>query len=225
MSRLIIFDMDGTLIDSQDLIVAGMVTAFEGAGMIPPPRDDILSIVGLSLDEAVHTLRPDLPAAETKDLANAYRASFVEQRAKSGGEAIAPLYPGARAALEGLQTAGATMGVATGKAWRGLEHTYVTHDIGHFFSTSQTADGHPSKPHPSMVLKAMAEVGAHPDQTVMIGDTEFDIAMGRAAGVRTIGVSWGYHPVARLKAAQADMIIDGYDALAATLDELIGDPV
>lgn len=221
MIKLVIFDMDGTLIDSQDLIVAGMVSAFEKLELAAPPRADILSIVGLSLDEAVQTLVPDLPADKVVELVQAYRASFVEQRARSGGEAMAPLYPGAREVLERLHGAGTAMGVATGKAWRGLEHTYTSHNIGHFFQTSQTADDHPSKPHPSMVLKAMAEVGVTPEETVMIGDTEFDIAMGRAAGVKTIGVSWGYHPVARLKAAKVDKVIASFELLEVTLESLV----
>ena len=114
------------------------------------------------------------------------------------------------------------MGVATGKARRGLDHAYDAHNLRHFFVTSQTADNHPSKPHPSMLRAALSETGADAAHAVMIGDTSFDMEMGRAAGYRTIGVTWGYHPREGLIAAGADLLIDTYADLAAALDELWG---
>ena len=109
------------------------------------------------------------------------------------------------------------LGVATGKAQRGLDHAYDAHNIGHFFETSQTADTHPSKPHPSMLHQTLADTGVESARAVMVGDTEFDMEMGRAAGFKTIGVSWGYHPVSRLGAA--DVIIDDFADLDAALNE------
>lgn len=217
--KLVVFDMDGTLIDSQDFIFLAMSFAFERAGHPAPSKADVLSIVGLSLDKAVEVLLPALDAAENIHTVDLYRQSFIDLRAQMGAEAKAPLYPGARAALERLHKIDEVlMGVATGKARRGLDHAYHSHDIGHFFMTSQTADTHPSKPHPSMLHQALAESGVVAGRAVMVGDTEFDMEMGRAAGYATIGVSWGYHPVARLTAA--DIIIDDFAELDEALNEV-----
>ncbi len=216
--RLVIFDVDGTLIDSQHMILAAMTFAFDQSGHPVPPREEVLSIVGLSLPEAMATLAAHLPEPETLKLADHYRSSFLARR-QDGEEA--PLYPGAHAALERLAGCpGTLLGVATGKARRGLDHVFAMHGIEGFFATAQTADAHPSKPHPSMLLAALAETGCTPDRTVMVGDTEYDIAMGRAAGVATIGVTWGYHPRARLQAAGADAIIETFDDLDGALARL-----
>jgi phosphoglycolate phosphatase len=221
MTRLVVFDVDGTLVDSQHLIVAAMAAAFGTAGHPLPPRESVLGAVGLSLHEAMIALAPHLPEEETLRLAGHYRDSFVAQRAVGGEAAYAPLYPGALAALSRLAGVEETLlGVATGKARRGLDHLFETFPIGHFFATTQTADTHPSKPHPSMLLAALAETGAEAGRSVMVGDTEFDMAMGRAAGMATIGVAWGYHPRERLAASGADVIIDDFAALDEALERL-----
>ncbi len=219
--KLVIFDMDGTLLDSQAFILKAMRYAFEQAGHPPPRKADVLGTVGLSLDAAVALLLPDLDEAENRRTVALYQRSFIELRDKMGAEAKAPLYPGARAALERLHGVDEILlGVATGKARKGLDHAYESHNIGHFFHTSQTADNHPSKPHPSMLHQTLADTGVEAARAVMVGDTEFDMEMGRAAGFRTIGVSWGYHPVSRLGAA--DVIIDDFAELDAALNGLWG---
>ncbi len=221
--RLAIFDMDGTLIDSQDVIVGAMEGAFADFDLPAPPRAEILSIVGLSLYEAVARLCPDQPPARVAEMTEAYKSRFIAQRKQSGGEARAPMYPGAREVLEALAARPEViMGVATGKARRGLDHACAAHDLDRFFSSRQTADHHPSKPHPSMVLRCMAETGASPARTVMIGDTTFDIEMGRAAGVCTLGVAWGYHPAADLRAAGADLLVEEFRQVPGALDQLWG---
>jgi phosphoglycolate phosphatase len=219
--RLIVFDVDGTLVDSQHVILDAMASAFAAFGEPMPAREAVLGIVGLSLNEAMAALAPHLPAADTLRLADHYRDRFVAQRAAGGAEAHAPLYPGALAALERLGASPATLlGVATGKARRGLDHVLATHGLARFFVTAQTADHHPSKPHPSMLLAALAETGCDAASAVMVGDTEFDMAMGRAAGLATVGVSWGYHPRARLIAAGAGAVIDDFAELDAALARL-----
>jgi phosphoglycolate phosphatase len=219
--RLVVFDVDGTLVDSQHLIVDAMTRAFAVTGHVLPERERILSIVGLSLHEAMMVLAPHLPEADTRALASEYVEGFVAQRTAGGPAAHAPLYPGARAALQRLAGDPSTLlGVATGKARPGLVHTFETHGIGEFFATTQTADAHPSKPHPSMLYRSLAETGCVAARAVMIGDTEFDIAMGRAAGFATVGVAWGYHPRARLEDAGADLVIESFDALDAALAAL-----
>lgn len=219
--RLIVFDVDGTLVDSQHLILEAMQVAFDFLGETLPPRETALSVVGLSLPEAMAALLPHLPGEDIVRLADRYREHFLSRRIAGAAEAVAPLYPGACAALERLGATPETLlGVATGKARRGLDHLLDAHGLRRHFTTLQTADGHPSKPHPSMLLAALAESGVAPERAAMIGDTEYDIAMGRAAGMRTIGVAWGYHPRARLETAGADVVIHDFAELDAALADL-----
>jgi phosphoglycolate phosphatase len=220
--RLVVFDFDGTLVDSQRLIIAAMGRAFAGLGEAPPPDPQVLSIVGLSLPQAFATLRPDLPGDAVDRLTAGYKTAFFDLRSAGDEAAASPLYPGARDALDRLAATGpeTLLGIATGKARRGLDHMLAAHDLGRYFSTLQTSDFHPSKPHPAMLAAALAETGVDAARSVMVGDTEFDIAMGRAAGLRTVGVAWGYHPVERLRAAGADVVIEGFEALDAALEAL-----
>lgn len=197
--KLILFDVDGTLVDSQGTIVSCMNEAFAGAGVMPPSRAAILSIVGLSLPQAMTRLAADQSAQVQDALVEGYKQAYQAARLREGA-AHSPLYPGARAALDALHAVPEyILGVATGKSQRGLDALIEGHDLG-MFVTRQVADHHPSKPHPSMILTAMSETGIAPADTVMIGDTTFDMDMGRAAGVTTIGVDWGYHAAAHLGA-------------------------
>lgn len=221
MLRLVVFDVDGTLVDSQHAILAAMRAAFEGIERTPPAGEEILAIVGLSLPVAIATLAPDLAPSEVRDVAALYRSNFLADRAAGGAEAAAPLYPGARAALDGFAAQPSTLlGVATGKGRPGLEHLLTAHDLAGYFQTTQTADAHPSKPHPSMLESALAETGCAAASAVMVGDTEFDIVMGKAAGFATIGVTWGYHSVERLRAAGPDRIVTEFGALEPAIEEL-----
>lgn len=215
---LVIFDVDGTLVDSQAHIVAALSAMYDAGGRPLPPRARLLSIVGLSLPQAIARLEPDLAEAELGAWAEAYRAAFVTVRA---AEAPSPLYPGALAALDGLASLPhMRLGVATGKSRRGLAHVFAAHDLAARFVTTQTADDHPSKPHPSMIEAALAETGVPAARAVMVGDTTFDIEMGRAAGIATVGVSWGYHAPDALRAAGAGAVIAGFADLAAAIGEV-----
>lgn len=198
---LVVFDCDGTLVDSQHSICTAMVRAFEGAKLAAPDRPAILSVVGLSLPHAMARLLPDADADFHDHLSERYKLAFQAMRRESG--VSEPLYPGIADLVHELDRAGWLLGVATGKSDRGLSLCLTHHGMIDRFVTLQTADRHPSKPHPSMLLAAMADAGAVPDSTVMIGDTSFDIDMGLAAGVRSIGVGWGYHPPGELVAAGA----------------------
>ncbi len=220
--RLVVFDMDGTLIDSQDVIVASMSKAFDHLGLDAPTRSEILSIVGLSLPQAIAQLAPQLSDTHQAAAVAQYKQAFVEARAAQGGTP-SPLYDGALAALETLAVQDETlMGVATGKSRKGLDHVFEAHDLRRFFQTAQTADDHPSKPHPAMLHETLLDTGVEAHQAVMIGDTSFDIEMGRAAGFRTIGVSWGYHARDALVGAGADVVIDKFSALETALETIWG---
>lgn len=217
--RLVIFDVDGTLVDSQDLILAAMQAAFASEGLIAPPRPAVLAIVGLSLPEAIARLAPGQPQDRQERIVSAYKASFGPLRA----ERTAPLYPGAHAALATLRARpDVRLGIATGKSARGLRHLLAAHDLSGAFVTEQVADDHPSKPHPSMVLAALDAAGVAAGDAVMVGDTTYDMEMARAAGVTAIGVAWGYHAAADLAGAGARVILPDFGALLPTLDSLWG---
>ncbi len=205
MAKLALFDCDGTLVDSQDNICRSVEEAFTLARIAVPERGAIRRIVGLSLAEAMRTLVPEGEDALHQRLAADYKACFLRLRA-TGAMAEEPLFEGMVETLDALAAQGWVLGVATGKSDRGLAHVLARHGIAARFVTLQTADRHPSKPHPSMIETAMAESGAAPETTVMIGDTSYDMLMARAAGARALGVAWGYHPVAELKAAGAHAI-------------------
>lgn len=220
--RLVIFDVDGTLVDSQGLIYQSFVLAYEGLGLAAPARETALRYVGITLDAIFPMLSPELDAATHAKLAQGYRDAYHRIRTEQGSKATSPFFDGMREVLDTLKTQDWTlMAVATGKSQRGLDAMIVDHGLSSYFQSAQAADHHPSKPHPSMVMACLAETGADAANTVMIGDTTFDMDMGRAAGVKTIGVSWGHHPVDQL---QADRIVHDVDALIPTIDDLLGTP-
>ena len=217
--KLVIFDCDGTLVDSQHMIVAAMTQAFAAHALAIPERETLLSIVGLSLIEAFTALGQgdaDFPVAS---LAARYREAFHAMRGP--GQPIEPLYPGAAEAIASLaRRHDVALGIATGKSQRGVRMVLGHHGLIERFVTIQTADDAPSKPDPGMVLEAMREAGAMPAETVVVGDTVYDVAMARAAGVGAIGVSWGYHRAAALRDAGALAVIDSFAALGPTLDKI-----
>ncbi len=213
--RLAIFDCDGTLVDSQANICMAMEHAFEGAGLTPPRRHDIRRVVGLSLVESMRVLLPDAEDKCHQDMAEHYRTAFLTLR--NNGLVDEPLYDGMASLLSEMDAGGWLLGVATGKSDRGLVRCLDHHTITGLFVTLQTADRHPSKPHPSMVYQALADAGTDARNAVVIGDTVYDIHMGRAAGTRTVGVNWGYHSVEDLREAGADYIAESMDDLKTYL--------
>lgn len=220
---LAIFDVDGTLVDSQDVIVAAMSGAFDGADAPAPSRDAIKRIVGLELYEAVRRLAPDAPEPEIKRIGDRYKNAFIAARASGGGESESPLYPGAREALLRLSAAESLLlGVATGKARRGLDHFLQSQELAHLFVTTQTCTEAPGKPNPTMIENCLAQSGAPRGRAVMIGDTTFDMEMARNAGVAAIGVAWGYHAPEELRSAGAQILIERFDDLDTAIVEAIG---
>jgi phosphoglycolate phosphatase len=218
--RLVIFDVDGTLVDSQEMIFDAFTFAYQKLGFAVPERSKALGFVGMSLDKIFPGLSPELSQEDHEALAQGYRDAYFHIRKARGSNATSPFFPGAKAALDALrQEEWTILAVATGKSKRGLDKLIEGYGLEGYFQSQQTADHHPSKPHPAMVQACLAETGIAADRAVMIGDTTFDMDMGRAAGVKTIGVSWGYHPTEDL---QADVVIDDFAALPKKIDELIG---
>lgn len=219
-NRLVVFDCDGTLVDSQHHITECMAAAFGEQGLAPPLPEAVRAVVGLALAEAIGRLVPAGATADLARLTECYKRAFFALRQRPG--MIEPLYDGAAAAIAELAAAGFLLGIATGKARRGLDAVLAAHGLAQHFVTLQTADSAPGKPDPTMLRQAIAEAGAAAATAVMIGDTTFDIEMAVRAGVPAIGVAWGYHPPAALRAAGAAVVVDRYGELAATVDQVIG---
>ena len=217
MNKLAIFDCDGTLVDSGATIYRALKEAFALHGAALPPPSVSRRVIGLSLNEAMAALLPDEDVATHAALAQSYKSCFQQFRAE--GRVEEPLYDGVLELLDELEMDGWKLAVATGKSDRGLKLCLESHDIHARFVSLQTADRHASKPDPSMALMAMADAGATPAKTVVIGDTAFDMGMALAAGAAGIGVAWGYHTAEELQAAGAFSVADapGEVAPIATL--------
>ena len=215
---LVIFDCDGTLVDSQHNITTAMTWAFEQHGLVPPSRAGILRCVGLSLPETFRVLAGTAEPSIQQSLAEHYRNAFTHGPLKRAEEEA--IYPGIHETVTALASRpDVLLGVATGKSQRGVKRLFDREGWHPMFATIQTADEHPSKPHPSMIRRAMSDVGADRTRTVMIGDTSFDMEMARNAGVGAIGVDWGYHEPQHLTAAGASRIVSDGARLLRAIDE------
>lgn len=217
--KLAVFDCDGTLVDGQADVCWAMARAFGRAGLEAPDNHDVRRIVGLSLPAAVRALAPSLSDEQNRSITEFYRSSFRARREE--GLLDEPLYDGIADLLRDLHTEGWSLAVATGKSDRGLAACLATHGIADLFVSLQTADRHPSKPHPAMLEAALFEAGALPEQTVMIGDTSFDMLMARSIGVAAIGVGWGYHDAGELLASGATRVVETAAALSVALQETL----
>jgi phosphoglycolate phosphatase len=214
--RLIVFDYDGTLVDSQRSIAATMAQAFAAHGLSLPAPAAVRRVVGLKLEPAIARLLPEGDDADlVARVAASYRQVFFAQRQRDDFDE--PLFPGVREGLRGLDQPPASLGIATGKSRRGLLAGLERHGLRRHFVTVQTADDGPGKPHPELLLRAMADVGAQPAETVLIGDTTYDMEMAANAKVAGIGVAWGYHDPGELRASGAAHIAERFADLPAAL--------
>jgi phosphoglycolate phosphatase len=217
--RLAVFDCDGTLVDGQADVCWAMARAFTRAGLPAPDSHAVRRIVGLSLPAAVSSLAPALSDEQNRAVTAFYRSSYRARREE--GLLDEPLYDGIAELLRTLHADGWSLAVATGKSDRGLAACLASHGIAHLFTSLQTADRHPSKPHPAMLEAALFEAGAEPHEAVMIGDTSFDMLMARSIGVAAIGVGWGYHAASELTASGAGRVVETAADLAAALAEAV----
>ncbi len=220
-NKLVIFDCDGTLVDGQHLIIDAMDLCFEREGLTPPTRAASRSIIGLSLNEAIAELIPGHNEAFYSYMAENYKNAFLDLRAQNGNP-VEPLYEGTLEALKELDANGYLLAVATGKSMRGLERVLASHEISDLFVSLQTADTHPSKPHPSMIHTAISDAGSTPEQAIMIGDTSYDMLMAKSASVAGVGVSWGYHDDTVLFENGATTVMHCYSELPDLVKNMIG---
>ena len=217
--RLVIFDLDGTLIDSVALIVETVTDAFRAVDEPVPDERAIRSISGITAREAMAILAPGASPGRIDTILESYRAHYRRQ----AGVAREPMFAGALAALDRLQTDPETiLAVATGKGYAGAVTLLERHGVIGRFHSIQTPDHNRGKPDPQMIETAMSKAGAAAAQTVMVGDTVHDMRMARAAGVGAIGVTWGYHEQVELLAEGANVVIDSFDKLEGAINQLIG---
>jgi len=214
--RLVIFDFDGTLVDSQRAILAAMGQAFAAHRLAGPAPEAVRRIVGLKLEIAIARLLPDPSDAKmAARVADSYRDAYFTLRQRPDYEE--PMFPGVQEGLQRLDAPQVCLGIATGKSRRGLLACLERHDIRKHFVTLQTAEDGPSKPHPEILHLAMNEVGVEAAETVLIGDTTYDMEMAGNAGVAAIGVAWGYHGAGELRASGAERIVERFADLPAAL--------
>ncbi|MGC6475081.1 MAG: HAD-IA family hydrolase [Parvibaculales bacterium] len=217
--RLVLFDCDGTIVDSQQAIITGMAQAIREAGLTPPPDATILKSVGLSLEEAIASYLPDIAPALRNDILARYRdiAQEIANR-EDRGEV---LFEGMSELIQTLaQERDTFLGIVTMKSRRGVKRVCQTHGFTEVFQVLKSADDGPGKPNPQLIFDAMAELGVAADQTLMIGDTIYDMAMATNANVLPIGVSWGYNPIEELQNYGAQHIVSTAQELKVLLEQL-----
>lgn len=218
--RLVVFDCDGTIVDGQHAICAAMCEAFRINRLEEPTAQAVRRVVGLPLGEAIARLALVADAALIEILSKSYKESFFRLRQRPDHHE--PLFPGVADTLELLNESGFVLGIATGKSRKGLLATLDRHGLSSYFSVLKSSDDGPGKPDPHMLIYAMSDTGAAPGSTVMIGDTVFDVEMARSAKVPAIGVGWGYHEGAELKAAGAAAVVERFDELPSLVERFIG---
>ena len=210
--QLVIFDWDGTVMDSTGRIIACMHQA--GADLCLPVLEDdaVREIIGLGLPEALRTLYPGIGDRDLERMRERYAVHFVAAEASPS-----QLYPGARETLAALRGAGLRLAVATGKSRKGLDRVWASSGLGNSFDASRCADETHSKPHPAMVTELLTELRVAPERALVVGDTSFDLQMARDAGVDRVAVSYGAHPVDRLMNFHPLAVIDALPQLLPLL--------
>ncbi len=205
---LFIFDWDGTLIDSEQRIVGAMQAAIAERALPPRSDDQARNIIGLGLPEAIRTLYPELSDAEREALRQGYVAHYLA----SDHEPCA-LFPGVLDTLHALREAGFRLAVATGKSRRGLDRVLGQLGMSGFFDATRCADETRSQPHPQMLHELLDELRLSRELAVMVGDTEYDLAMARAAGMSSVAVDYGAHAIERLLAYEPELVLSEFAQL------------
>lgn len=210
---LIVFDWDGTLMDSAAIIVSSIMGAARDAGLPQPPDSQARHVIGLGLKEALAAVFPEADEDTLQFLLERYRHHYL-----SFGDGMA-LFAGAREMVSFLHGAGHMLAVATGKSRRGLDSAFEHTGIRDCFHGSRCADECFSKPHPSMLIELMDELGVGKEKTLMIGDTTHDLLMAKNAGVRSVGVTYGAHPRENLEACSPLALLNDLPQLRQWLEQ------
>lgn len=209
---LVVFDWDGTLMDSIGRIIDSVAFAAEKLEMRQPTEQEVRDIIGLSLDIAIKKLFPEVTSEQVQLVRGAYKEFYLNQK-----DQALPLFPNALEFLLALKEANKTLAVATGKGRPGLEEALIISETHHLFCHSRTADEAESKPSPDMLQQILASANIPASRALMIGDSIHDMNMAKAAGMDRIGVSFGAHDTNKLSAAEPLMVIDDYAELIALL--------
>ncbi len=212
-TRLIVFDWDGTLMDSEARIVACLQAAIRETGLEPRSEDQLRNIIGLGLREALMTLYPDGSEAEWDALVHHYRHHFLER-----DDTPSMLFEGAEELIRNLYGQGHFLAIATGKGRQGLDKVLEETGLKDCFHATRCADESFSKPHPGMLLDILDRLGVEADDALMVGDTEYDLLMARNAGVPALGVTYGVHDRDRLLRCQPLDLVDSLPAVGTWLD-------
>ena len=209
--ELIVFDWDGTLMDSAGAIVRAIQASARDLGLPEPSDARARHVIGLGLQEALSYAVPELDPAAYPLMVERYRHHYLS------ADHQLELFPGSFELIEGLAGSGRLLGVATGKSRKGLDRALAHSGLGAFFHATRCADECFSKPHPQMLEEVMAECGVLPERTLMIGDTTHDLDMARNAGVDALAVGFGAHPQEVLRQAEHLALMDSTAALAGWL--------
>ena len=218
--RLVIFDADGTLVDSEAIIHKAMQLTFDQFGLPHPTHDQVLSAIGLTLNLVFAKLLARPVDDEIESMCSFYKSTSYEMAKDPANHAV--MYEGISEVLNKLSQEPETLlGIATGKSSRGLNSMINIHNLSDKLIAWRSADDCPSKPHPAMILEICDIAGISPQQTVMVGDASFDMEMAVNAGAKALGVSWGYQPVSTLNKTGADMIVDNPSQIPDAIDALL----
>ena len=211
--ELLVFDWDGTILDSTRAIVTSMQAACRDLGLPPPSDERARQVIGLGLGEALQVAAPDLDEASYPQMAERYRHHYLSS------DQDLSLFAGIPELLAELQAAGFCLAVATGKSRRGLNRALAHSGLGEFFTASRCADECFSKPHPQMLFELMDELLFPPEQALMIGDTTHDLQMAKNAGIAGLGVNYGAHTPAQLSTLSPLVLVNNVAELSAWLHE------
>lgn len=209
--ELIVFDWDGTIMDSAGEIVGTMQQAIADLDLPERPPEAMRELIGLGIDDVLERLFPELETEKVRALLSSYRSRYSAPGIGSN------VFPGVRETLAALRAADVTLAVATGKSRRGLDRGFAETGLGHFFRVSRCADESVPKPAPDMLEEILLRTATEPGRALMVGDTEFDVAMAAAAGVPAVGVACGVHEPGRLYAAGAVTVLESVAALPGWL--------
>ncbi len=210
---LLVFDWDGTVVDSAAHIVTSLRSACQDIGLPAPEERRARYIIGLGLQDAMNYLLPQLPASDYSFLVERYRYHFL------AGQQAVSTFSGIPEGISDLRSRGFLLAVATGKSRRGLDHALADTGLGQYFHISRCADEGFSKPHPDMLLTVMESLNVSKERTLMIGDTTHDLEMARNAGVSAVAVSYGAHEKDALHALDPLACVDSSEELMKWLQE------